>query len=274
MERSHLASRDRLVLVALARAGLTGPALQRTLAELTKLATQVIGVPVALVSLVEEDRQVFVDSHGLPEPWATRGETGLSHSFCRLVVQDGAPLVVEDARRDARTADILAVRDLGVIAYAGTPLRDSDGHVLGSVCAIDTEPHAWTPEELLLLEGFNAVVAGLIEDRAGMSSETREQQSVHAQRDEMARRLQRDLLLQVEGELAERVVSYYQRAANGCCSAATLPTCFSIRMATWDSCSVTSAATGLSRPRWPSVSERAGRRSRAAVRPWRSWSRT
>jgi serine phosphatase RsbU (regulator of sigma subunit) len=204
-----LGAADRLS--ALTRAGLTGPALQRTLAELTELATEVIGVPVALVSIVEEDRQVFAGSHGLPEPWATRGTTGLSHSFCRLVVQDEAPLVVEDARRNERTADILAVRDLNVIAYAGTPLRDPDGYVLGSVCVIDDKPHAWTAEELALLERFNAVVAGLIADRAGMSSDTREQQNVSAQKSEMARRLQRGLLpVRVDGELAERAVSYYQ----------------------------------------------------------------
>jgi sigma-B regulation protein RsbU (phosphoserine phosphatase) len=198
-------------LSALARAGLTGPALQRTIAALTELASEVIGVPVALVSLVEEDRQVFVGSHGLPEPWASRGGTGLSHSFCRLVVQDDAPLVVEDARRSERTADILAVQDLGVIAYAGTPLRDPDGFVLGSVCAIDDKPHAWSATELSLLERFNAVISGLIADRAGMSSDTREQQTVNAQASELTRQLQRGLLpARVNGEPAGRAVSYYQ----------------------------------------------------------------
>ena len=41
----------------------------------------------------------------------------------------------------------LAISDLGVIGYAGMPLTDADGLVLGSLCAIDTRPHAWTPRE-------------------------------------------------------------------------------------------------------------------------------
>jgi GAF domain-containing protein len=101
----------------------------------------VIGVPGALVSLVTDDRQVFVGAHGLPEPWASRRQTGLSHSFCRLVIEDNAPLVTDDARRNPRTAENLAIDDIGVIAYARTPLHDPEGQVLGSVCAIDDQPH-------------------------------------------------------------------------------------------------------------------------------------
>ena len=104
--------------------GTARTALQRTLGELTRLASEVIGVPVALVSLVEDDRQVFVGAHCLPAPWNSRGQTGLSHSFCRLVVQDDQPLVIDDARLDPRVNDNLAVTDIGVVAYAGTPLRD------------------------------------------------------------------------------------------------------------------------------------------------------
>ena len=79
-------------------------------------------------------------------------QTPLSHSFCRYVVTSGAPLVVTDARTHPLVHDSLAVRELGVVAYAGMPLTVSSGQTLGSFCAIDQQPRVWTPEELELLQ--------------------------------------------------------------------------------------------------------------------------
>jgi GAF domain-containing protein len=107
---------------------------------LTRLARRVLNVPVAIVSLVDDHRQFFKSADGLPEPWASRRETPLSYSFCQHVVTRAAPLVVEDARLDPLVRDNLAVRDLGVIAYAGMPLTLASGHVLGSFAAIDVVP--------------------------------------------------------------------------------------------------------------------------------------
>src|SRR5690349_7649452 len=107
-----------------------------------------LGVPVALVSLVQTDRQVFPGEAGLAEPWASQRQTPLTHSFCQHVVMSAQPLVVEDARVHPLVRDNAAIPDLGVVAYAGMPLRDSDGNVLGSLCAIDTEPRRWTDAEL------------------------------------------------------------------------------------------------------------------------------
>ena len=112
-----------------------------------RMVRRVLGVPVALVSLVEASRQVFPGMSGLAEPWATMRETPLSHSFCQYVVQDRAPLVVTDARTDDRLRDNLAIEDLGVVAYAGFPITDHTGTVIGSLCAIDSEPRAWTSSD-------------------------------------------------------------------------------------------------------------------------------
>ncbi|MEU5690809.1 SpoIIE family protein phosphatase [Actinosynnema sp. NPDC020468] len=105
-------------------------------------------VPVALVSLVEVDRQVLPGAVGLARPWSDDRQTPLSHSFCRHVVATGGPLVVADARLDDRLEGNLAIRDLDVIAYAGMPLTDGEGTVLGSLCAIDSVPREWTESEL------------------------------------------------------------------------------------------------------------------------------
>src|ERR1017187_861638 len=118
------------------------------MARLARLVASTLRVPVARVSLVEKDRQVFPGMVGLAEPWATTRQTPLSHSTCQHVTASGSPLILADAREDERTCDNLAIGDLGVIAYAGMPLTDGQGHVLGSLCAIDTRPRSWSPQEL------------------------------------------------------------------------------------------------------------------------------
>ena len=132
---------------------------------LAGLAIRVLGVPVALVSLVQEDRQVFPGCVGLPEPWGVRRETPLSHSFCQHVVASGEALVIDDARMHPLVAHNLAIPDLGVIAYAGVPLATPSGHVVGSFCAIDTQPRAWNQWELDVLADLAAAAATEIELR-------------------------------------------------------------------------------------------------------------
>ncbi|MFI7598777.1 SpoIIE family protein phosphatase [Actinoplanes sp. NPDC049681] len=115
------------------------------------LVKRLLGVPVALVSLVDEERQFFPGQVGLAEPWSAKRETPHSHSFCRHVVIEGSTKVFPDARIYAQVRDNLAIPELGVVAYAGVPLTDADGRTLGSLCAIDTEPRAWTGDELAIL---------------------------------------------------------------------------------------------------------------------------
>ncbi|TDQ46384.1 serine phosphatase RsbU (regulator of sigma subunit) [Actinomycetospora succinea] len=138
---------------ALARSGLN-EAPDPVLDGIAERVRRWLDVPVALVSLVQSDQQVFPGQAGLPEPWAERRRTPLSHSFCQHVIATSQPLIVSDSREDPRVRDNLAIRDLSVIAYAGMPLTDAAGHVLGSLCAIDQHPRAWTPRDLELLRGL------------------------------------------------------------------------------------------------------------------------
>src|SRR5258707_8393367 len=110
-----------------------------------RLVAETLGVPVALVSLVEADRQVFPGQVGLTEPWASSCQATLVRSLCQRVAATGSPLVLADARQDEQVRDSEASHELGMIAYAGLPLTDTDGHVLGSLCAVDTKPRAWSP---------------------------------------------------------------------------------------------------------------------------------
>ncbi|WKN48277.1 GAF domain-containing SpoIIE family protein phosphatase [Nocardioides sp. Arc9.136] len=130
-----------------------------------RMVRRALRVPVALVSLVEADRQVFPGAVGLPAPYQSTRETPLSHSFCQYVVADAAPLVVADARLDDRVRDNLAIPDLGVVAYAGWPITDHTGAVVGSLCAIDDQPHLWQQDELDSLADLAAACSAELTQR-------------------------------------------------------------------------------------------------------------
>jgi GAF domain-containing protein len=130
---------------------------------LTRLTSSVLNVPVTLVSLVDSDRQFFKSCLGLPQPWAAQRQTPLSHSFCRHVVESRRPLVVSDAREHPLLRNNPAIRDLGIIAYAGAPLISPNGQVLGTLCAIDHEPRHWTTNQVEILCNLAGSVLSEIE---------------------------------------------------------------------------------------------------------------
>ncbi len=150
----------------LRRTGLLDSAPEEAFDRITELAARLLDVPVALISLVDEDRQFFKSCVGLGEPWSTTRETPLSHSFCRHALDSPGPLVIEDARIHPLVRENLAIRDLDVIAYAGIPLITSDGHVLGSFCVIDSQPREWTTDEFMTLGDLAASVMTEIELQA------------------------------------------------------------------------------------------------------------
>lgn len=145
------------------------------LSRFARLACRLLRAPVALVSLVDDRCQHFASAVGLPEPWASRAGTPLSHSFCQHVVASGAPLIVRDAREDPLVAQNLAIPDLNVIAYAGMPVTDETGHVLASFCVIDHEPRDWTDDELQVLQDITAAVTSEVQLRIA-AVETRDAQ--------------------------------------------------------------------------------------------------
>lgn len=149
-------------LLALRASGLGRGTHQAAFEPLLALATRLLGAPVGLVSVVDAGAQHFSAELGLREPGEELGGTPLSHSFCQHVVIDDEPLVVADARLDDRLAGHPAITDLGVIAYCGVPIRDGEGHVLGSFCAIDTTEHAWSDDDVEVLRTLAAAVAAAV----------------------------------------------------------------------------------------------------------------
>jgi GAF domain-containing protein len=147
-------------LAALDRTGLLDSPADERFDGLARVAAKALRAPTALVSLVAKDRQFFKSSVGLTkEPWASRRETPLSHSFCKYAVAARRPLVVDDAREDPKLRDNPAIEDMDVIAYAGIPLIAPDGEALGTLCVIDHRPRRWRDEDTALLQEIaNAVV--------------------------------------------------------------------------------------------------------------------
>jgi PAS domain S-box-containing protein len=136
-----------------------------------RMAARLLEVPIALVPLIEDDRQFFKACVGLPEPWASARQTPLSHSLCQHVVVARQPLAIGDTGRDALARDNPLVRELGLAAYLGVPLiDDTSGYVLGSMCVADHQPRDWTPDQVAILTDLAGLVMTQIQLRAEMAT--------------------------------------------------------------------------------------------------------
>ena len=158
MSASESTVADGARLAALRQLKLLDSPAEASFDRLAKLAARVLGAPICLVSLVEDERQFFKAVFGLAGKAAVERQTPRSHSFCQHVVTSGAPLVVEDAPSHPLVRSNPAIRDLGVMAYLGAPLRSPDGLVLGALCVIDTQPRRWLPRDVELLQEFAGLV--------------------------------------------------------------------------------------------------------------------
>jgi diguanylate cyclase (GGDEF)-like protein len=120
----------------------------------TRLARRLFGVPIALVSLVDADRQWFKSRQGLD---AT--ETPRDVSFCGHAILGDQILIVPDARADERFHDNpLVAGDPRIRFYAGRPLSAPDGSKVGTLCLIDPEPRELVGDELEILDDLAAMV--------------------------------------------------------------------------------------------------------------------
>jgi GAF domain-containing protein len=156
------AVQDPARLAALRSTGLLDSAPDPSFDRHVRLAAEVLNAPVALVSLIDEDRQFLKSCIGVEEPWASARETPLSHSFCQHTVAQREPLVVHDAREHPLLKDNPAITDMGAIAYAGVPLIEAGGHALGTLCVIDGKPRQWSRHQVELLSDLAASVVSEI----------------------------------------------------------------------------------------------------------------
>jgi hypothetical protein len=148
-------------LRALERANLLDSPPEEPFDRLARFTAQLLDVPVVLMSIVDRQRQFFKAQVGLPEPLATTRQTPITHSFCQWVVTANEALVVEDARHDLLLSVNPATIEMGIVAYAGVPLRGDPDETIGSFCAIDTKPRRWDARELRALRDAADFAQGL-----------------------------------------------------------------------------------------------------------------
>ncbi|TAD89961.1 MAG: sensor histidine kinase [Alphaproteobacteria bacterium] len=148
---------------------------------LTHLASRLFDSPIALISLIDRDRQWFKSRVGLDVP-----ETPRSVAFCDLAVRTNSTLVVEDAQADARfSSNPLVLGAPHIRFYAGAPLRADNGVPIGTLCVIDSKPRAApNQDDLDALQTFANLAMDHMELRASlhwMHEELERRQEAEAQ---------------------------------------------------------------------------------------------
>jgi len=153
--------------------------------DIVKLASKVCGVPIALVSLIDVDRQWFKATVG------TRlRETPREQSFCGHAILGREVLVVPDVREDPRFAGNPTVGEHGGVRfYAGAPLITSDGFALGTLCVLDSEPRRLDPEQVQALRALARQVTSQLELRqyaSALANTTARLQELERRKDDLA----------------------------------------------------------------------------------------
>ena len=123
---------------------------ERAFDDLTLLASRICGAPIALITLVDADRQWFKSRVGL-----SMAETSRSISFCSHAIEQTGLFVVPDALQDLTFRNNPSVTgDPHIRFYAGAPLITPDGHALGTLCVIDRVPRTLTPDQIEALQAL------------------------------------------------------------------------------------------------------------------------
>ncbi|GAA4498810.1 PAS domain S-box protein [Pseudaeromonas paramecii] len=131
---------------------------------ITRLVARVLDVPIALVSLVDTDRQWFKSRVGLDAI-----ETPRELAFCAHAIVQSSPLIVPDATLDERFMDnALVTSNPNIRFYAGVPLRSVSGLSIGTLCAIDSKPRKLNADEINILIDLAAVISKEVQMREAM----------------------------------------------------------------------------------------------------------
>jgi GAF domain-containing protein len=155
-EEARLAALDKYAILD------TDP--EQSFDDLTLLASFVCKTPIALISLVDEDRQWFKSRVGMA---AT--ETSRDIAFCSTAILQSEIFVVPDALADERFRNNpLVVSDPHIRFYAGAPLINEDGYALGTLCVVDRSPRELEPDQREALKALSRLVLAQLEFRRNL----------------------------------------------------------------------------------------------------------
>ena len=133
--------------------------------ELVAFTARLTGSPIALISLLDSERQWFKARFGLDII-----ETPREAAFCaHTILNSGQPLVIEDATIDPRfSKNIFVTGDMNIRAYLGVPLVNPEGYALGSLCVIDRESKSFSPETIAAVQVIGRAVSVNLELRRSL----------------------------------------------------------------------------------------------------------
>ncbi len=138
--------------------------------DLTRIASYVCRTPIAVISLIDDERQWFKSAIGMDDAF----ETPREHSFCAHAILEKEMLVIPDTLEDARFKDNpLVLSGPAIRFYAGAPLVTEQGHALGSLCVADTTPRELTSEQRALLQALARAVVSRMEERRKLAELSR-----------------------------------------------------------------------------------------------------
>lgn len=152
-------------LAAVLRTGLIERAAERPFDESAESVAWLLGTPGVIITLYDASEQHMIGGYGeLADSFPPDGRSALD-TLCRDVVESGRPLVVSELDRHATLSQQPVTTELGLNACASVPLIDPSGLVLGTICAVSTECHRWSTDDLTLMRRAAARVAGVIGER-------------------------------------------------------------------------------------------------------------
>jgi hypothetical protein len=153
-------------LAALAELNLLDTEAEPGFDRITAKLARIFEMPIAMISIVDRDRQFFKSQIGLPEDLAQARQAPRSLSVCGHVVAKNKVMVIEDLSRDRRFANNPLLKEHGIRFYAGVPLLAPNGQPIGSLCLMDRKPRTLTEREKRLLQEYGNEVMEEIAKRA------------------------------------------------------------------------------------------------------------
>lgn len=166
---------DQERLSILKNTGLMEGTRDRAFDRLAELASKILKVPLTFISLVTDEKQIFLGSFGMPVPYQGHGELPITDSICRYTL-NGKEIITHDAKLNPLLKIHPTTVPMGIGAFIAIPMKNQMGHVLGAFCAADKGTRHWSEEEIMVMRELTTSVMTEIELRGQVNELNQERQ--------------------------------------------------------------------------------------------------